>query len=52
MYLSYFKVLYKNRVDGIVILSTGKCDGYLNFPVSSAVPVTFVDRSIIFNNSR
>jgi len=40
----YLKVLHENRVDGIILSPTGKNADYLNFLISSGIPVTFIDR--------
>jgi DNA-binding LacI/PurR family transcriptional regulator len=40
----YLKVLHENRVDGIILYPTGRNADYLNFLISSGIPVTFIDR--------
>jgi len=40
----YLRVLHENRVDGIIISPTGKNVEYLNFLISSGIPVVFIDR--------
>jgi len=40
----YLKVLHENRVDGIILSPTGRNADYLNFLISSGIPVAFVDR--------
>jgi len=42
----YLKVLHENRVDGIIISPTGKNADYLNFLLSSAIPISFIDRTV------
>lgn len=42
----YLKVLHENRVDGIILSPTGKNADYLNFLLSSAIPISFIDRTV------
>jgi len=44
--LKYLKVLHENRVDGIILSPTGKNKDYLNFLISSGIPVAFIDRKV------
>lgn len=43
---NYLKVLHENRVDGIILSPTGKNADYLNFLIASAIPVSFIDRTV------
>jgi DNA-binding LacI/PurR family transcriptional regulator len=44
--LKYLRVLHENRVDGIILSPTGKNRDYLQFLISSGIPVSFVDRTV------
>lgn len=44
--LKYLHVLHENRVDGIILSPTGKNSEYLQFLISSGIPVSFVDRTV------
>jgi DNA-binding LacI/PurR family transcriptional regulator len=44
--LKYLHVLHENRVDGIIISPTGKNKDYLQFLISSGIPISFVDRTV------
>jgi len=44
--LNYLQVLHENRVDGIILSPTGKNREYLDFLVSSSIPVVFIDRVV------
>jgi len=42
----YLKVLHENRVDGIILSPTGKNKDYLNYLISSGIPIAFIDRVV------
>ncbi|MGQ9616545.1 MAG: LacI family DNA-binding transcriptional regulator [Spirochaetota bacterium] len=44
--LKYLHVLHENRVDGVILSPTGKNRDYLQFLISSGIPVSFVDRTV------